>query len=63
MPYRSVCVSPDVTLTQRLCILPSSVLNTGPTGPQRTRRQKEPQRQEEPPVAGKHPEEQQEEHG
>lgn len=47
---------------QRLCIFPSSVFNTGPTGSQRTRRQKEPQRQEEPAVAG-NPEEQQEEHG
>lgn len=48
---------------RRLCIVPSSVFHPGPPGPQRTRRQKEPQRQEEPPVAGQRPEEQQEEHG
>lgn len=55
--------SAHVALMQRLCIVPSSVFDTGPLRLQRTRRQKEPQRQEEPSVAGKRPEEQQEEHG
>lgn len=56
-------MSAHVAIMQRLCILPSSVFGPGPPGSERTQRQKDPQRQEEPPVAGQRPEEQQEEHG